>query len=150
MIGALLTIIGYSLNDTIGIYDRIRENKDRYRRKDLAELINVSVNETLSRTVATSVTTIFGISAFLFLGGPVIQNFALAMLLGIIFGTYSTIYVASPMILFMEDLKPHLAKFVATGDKDDTELSDINPAFLQASEERRAERARQKEQEEAT
>ena len=110
MIGALLTIIGYSLNDTIVIYDRIRENMGRYRRKDTAALINSSINETLGRTLATSLTTAAGMIAFLTLGGPVIETFALAILLGVIFGTYSTIWVASPTILIMEDIKPHLSK----------------------------------------
>jgi preprotein translocase subunit SecF len=110
MIGALLTIIGYSLNDTIVIYDRIRENQQRYRRKDLPNLINTSINETLSRTLATSITTGAAMMAFLTLGGPVIETFALAILLGVVFGTYSTIYVASPTILAMDDLRPHLER----------------------------------------
>lgn len=110
MIGALLTIIGYSLNDTIVIYDRIRENMQRYRRKDTENLINTSINETLARTLATSITTAAAMTAFLTLGGPVIQTFALAILLGVIFGTYSTIYVASPVILVMQDVRPHLEK----------------------------------------
>jgi len=114
MIGALLTIVGYSLNDTIVIYDRIRENRDRYRRNDLPSLINVSISETLTRTVATSVTTMLAITMFLAIGGPVIRNFALAMFFGIVFGTYSTVFVASPMILVMEDLKPYLSKLVAS------------------------------------
>jgi preprotein translocase subunit SecF len=113
MIGALLTIIGYSLNDTIVIYDRIRENMRRYRRQDTARLINDSVNETMTRTLATSFTTGMAMLAFLFLGGPVIETFALAILLGVVFGTYSTIFVASPTILLMEDLRPALAKAVA-------------------------------------
>ena len=98
MVGALLTIIGYSLNDTIVIYDKIRENMTRYRRTDLDNLINSSINETLRRTSTTSVTTIV-ICLLLFLGGPVIQTFALAIFLGVIFGTYSTVFVASPTIL---------------------------------------------------
>ena len=112
MIGALLTIVGYSLNDTIVIYDRIRENTERYRRKDTGTLINVSINETLTRTVATSVTTMLAIGCLILMGGDVIRNFALAMFLGIIFGTYSTVFVASPMILIMEDVKPWLARFI--------------------------------------
>jgi preprotein translocase subunit SecF len=112
MIGALLTIVGYSLNDTIVIYDRIRENTERYRRKDVGTLINVSINETLTRTVATSVTTMLAIGCLILMGGDVIRNFALAMFLGIIFGTYSTVFVASPMILIMEDVKPWLARFI--------------------------------------
>ncbi len=95
MIGALLTIVGYSLNDTIVIYDRIRENRDRYRRGDLTALINTSINETLSRTLTTNFTVTLSVFAFLFFGGPVIRNFAIAMLCGVIFGTYSTIVVAS-------------------------------------------------------
>jgi preprotein translocase subunit SecF len=143
MVGALLTIVGYSLNDTIVIYDRIRENRDRYRRKDLTELVNVSINETLARTVATSVTTLLAVSMFLIIGGPVIRNFMLAMFLGIIFGTYSTIYVASPMILVMEDVKPYLAKLMvapAVEDLDEEEQAEVDAA-LSASERRRRERA---------
>ena len=112
MIGALLTIIGYSLNDTIVIYDRIRENQRKYRRRDTAQLINSSINETLGRTLATSGTTMVAILAFLFMGGPVIEDFALAITLGIFFGTYSTIYVAAPSILVFEDLKPWLSRFI--------------------------------------
>ena len=110
MIGALLTIIGYSLNDTIVIYDRLRENMTRYRRDDLETMINVSINETLGRTLATSVTTLAGMTAFLVLGGAVIQTFALAIFLGVIVGTYSTIFVASPTILLMQDVQPWLSQ----------------------------------------
>lgn len=113
MIGALLTIVGYSLNDTIVVYDRIRENRDRYRRKEFVDLINTSINETLTRTIATNGATMMAITPMMFMGGPVIETFAIAMFCGIIFGTYSTIYVASPMILIIEDLKPWLARFVA-------------------------------------
>ena len=113
MIGALLTIIGYSLNDTIVIYDRIRENMTRYRRHNISELINDSINETLGRTLATSLTTLMGMAAFLWLGGAVIQTFALAIAMGVLVGTYSTIFVASPTILLMQDLQPKLAKFFA-------------------------------------
>lgn len=145
MIGALLTIVGYSLNDTIVIYDRIRENTERYRRQDTAELINTSINETLSRTFGTSFTTLLSISVFLFMGGDVIKNFALAMLCGITFGTYSTVYVASPMILLMEDLKPYLSRFVAIsggGDDDDDGRDPTDEASLTETEKRRRERAR--------
>ena len=143
MIGAMLTIVGYSLNDTIVIYDRIRENRDRYRRKDLIELVNVSINETLARTVATSVTTLLAVSIFLMIGGPVIRNFMLAMFLGIIFGTYSTIYVASPMILVMEDLNPTLGKLIAAPAAAGVEEEDSDEVdqALSATERRRRERA---------
>jgi len=143
IIGALLTIVGYSLNDTIVIYDRIRENSDRYRRQALTELINVSINETLARTLATSVTTLFAISAFLFMGGPVIQTFAFALLLGIIFGTYSTVFVASPMILVMNDLKPMLSKMIVNVGSEEAESEEEATAAdmgLSESEKRRRDR----------
>jgi preprotein translocase subunit SecF len=121
IIGALLTIIGYSLNDTIVIYDRIRENMERYRRKDMEGLINASVNETLNRTVNTSLTTLAAMIVFLFMGGPVIETFALAIALGVIVGTYSTVYVASPMILIMEDVKPYLVNFMTMSNRSSPE-----------------------------
>ena len=117
MIGALLTIIGYSLNDTIVIYDRIRENMSKYRRTELPKLINDSINETLNRTVATSLTTMAALMAFLFIGGPVIQTFALAMMIGVVVGTYSTVFVATPMILVMEKLKPAIGRLLVPSDK---------------------------------
>jgi preprotein translocase subunit SecF len=112
LVGALLTIVGYSLNDTIVIYDRIRENQEKYRRKSMKEIINLSVNETLTRTISTSFNTLLAISPFLVIGGPVVGDFAFAMLLGIVFGSYSTVYVASPMILIMQDLQPYLQRLV--------------------------------------
>lgn len=141
MIGALLTIVGYSLNDTIVIYDRIRENRDRYRRNDLPTLLNVSISETLTRTVATSVTTFLAITMFLVLGGPVIQHFALAMVCGIVFGTYSTVFVASPMILVMEDVKPWLQKLVAAPPSNDDGSDAVPAGPMTATEQRRRERA---------
>jgi preprotein translocase subunit SecF len=114
MIGALLTIIGYSLNDTIVIYDRIRENMDKYRRGDLPGLINGSINETLNRTLNTSLTTMLAMTAFLVLGGPVIETFALAIMIGVFVGTYSTVFVATPTILVMTRVKPHLVKLMVS------------------------------------
>jgi len=99
VIAALLTIVGYSLNDTIVVFDRIRENYRRYRRRDFSELINQSINETLSRTLLTSVTTLIVVAALFILGGGVIHDFAFALLVGIIVGTYSSIFVASPILL---------------------------------------------------
>jgi len=116
MIGALLTIVGYSINDTIVIYDRIRENQEKFSRSNTVDLINRSVNETLTRTIATNGATMLSIIMFLFFGGPVLRNFALAMMCGIIFGTYSTVYIASPMILLMERIKPWLVRLVAIRD----------------------------------
>lgn len=96
-VAALLTIVGYSINDTIVVYDRIRENLQRMRGKSLMEIINVSTSQTLSRTILTSTVTATSMFAFLFLGTQVIKDFALAMLIGIVVGTYSSIYVAAPV-----------------------------------------------------
>lgn len=115
IIGALLTILGSSMNDTVVIYDRIRENQRKYRRKDLAQLMNLSVNETLGRTLGTFSVTFLSMLPFLFLGDQTVRTFALAMLLGIVFGTYSTVYVASPLTLVFEDLRPVFARFIAGG-----------------------------------
>lgn len=146
MIGALLTIVGYSLNDTIIIYDRIRENLDRYRRSDFAELINISINETFSRTLTTGVTTSLAITPFLLFGSTVISDFALAIILGIIFGIYSTIFVATPMVVIMQDVQPWLSKYVAlgggsSGPPGDDGDDDVDPSTLSESEKRRRERA---------
>jgi len=105
-IGALLTIVGYSLNDTIVVYDRIRENLIRFPRRDLAEVINISLNETLSRTVLTSVTTILAVTSLMVWGGPILRDFALALFVGVLIGTYSSIYVASPLILSLQKWLP--------------------------------------------
>jgi preprotein translocase subunit SecF len=110
-VGALLTIVGYSINDKIVVYDRIRENVRKYRRRDLAQLINESINEILSRSIYTSVTVVVALSCFVFLGGPVIQSFAKAILFGVSIAAYSTVYVASPVILILEDLRPQLQKY---------------------------------------
>lgn len=142
MIGALLTIVGYSLNDTIVIYDRIRENQTRFSRDKLPQLINTSINETLARTVATSFTTFLAISAFLFIGSPVIRDFAFAMFLGIIFGTYSTIFVASPMIIGMQRVVPKLQALIAIETDEEDETGGIPEQFLSESEKRRRERQR--------
>jgi preprotein translocase subunit SecF len=99
IIAALLTIIGYSLNDTIIVFDRIRENLKKYQKEGMAALINRSVNETLSRTLLTSATTLVVVLALLFLGGGIIHDFAFALLVGVLIGTYSSIYVASPILL---------------------------------------------------
>ena len=140
MIGALLTIIGYSLNDTIVIYDRIRENMRKYRRRDLGQLINVSINETLARTIATSLTTALAMLAFLFLGGPVIEDFALAILLGVVFGTYSTVFVASPTIMVMQELRPHLTRLVSPMAAEAAQEGAEPKGELTAAERRRLER----------
>ena len=105
IIAAFLAIIGYSLNDTIIVYDRIRENFGKYKKKGFAELVNRSINETLSRTILTSGTTLLVVLSLFLFGGGVIHNFAFAMLVGIIVGTYSSIFVASPILVFWSDYR---------------------------------------------
>jgi preprotein translocase subunit SecF len=102
IIAALLAIVGYSLNDTIVVYDRIRESIHDGLGDNLVETINISISETLSRTVLTSVTTFLAVLAIYIFGGGIIQNFAFAMLVGVLIGTYSSIYVASPAVLGMD------------------------------------------------
>ncbi|MFH1349770.1 MAG: protein translocase subunit SecF [Pseudomonadota bacterium] len=102
IIAAFLTIVGYSLNDTIIVFDRIRENLKRFRRRSFEETMNSSINETLSRTILTSSTTLVVVLSLAILGGGVIHDFAFAMLIGIIVGTYSSIFVASPILLIWE------------------------------------------------
>lgn len=103
IIAAFLAIIGYSLNDTIIVYDRIRENTTKQTKEAFPVTINASINETLSRTVLTSGTTLLVILALFLFGGGVIHNFAFAMLVGVLVGTYSSIYVASPVLLLWDD-----------------------------------------------
>ena len=102
VLAALLAIVGYSLNDTIIVYDRIRENLEVRTKRNFEEVLNLSVNQTLSRTLLTSITTLVAVLSLLFLGGPVIRPFALAMAIGIVIGTYSSVYVAAPTLLWLE------------------------------------------------
>ena len=99
VIAALLTIVGYSLNDTVVVFDRVRENLRRFKKLDLKDVLNLSINETLSRTFMTSVTTLLALFSLLVLGGDTIRGFVFAMILGVIIGTYSSIYVASAILL---------------------------------------------------
>jgi len=99
IVAAVLTIIGYSINDKIVIDDRIRENMRRYRKMEMRDIINLSVNETLPRTVMTSVTILLALVAMLALGGHVLRGFTAAMILGIVVGTYSSIYVSSSLLI---------------------------------------------------
>jgi len=98
IVTALLTLAGYSLTDTVVVFDRIRENMKRYRKLSFAEVINKSVNEMLSRTIITSLTTLIVVLSLYFFGGVVIHDFAFALVLGIIVGTYSSVFVASPIV----------------------------------------------------
>lgn len=102
VLAAMLAILGYSLNDTIIIYDRIRENLELRTASKLPEVLNLSVNQTLSRTVLTSGTTVLALFSLYFLGGEVIRPFAFAMLIGVFVGTYSSVYIASPILLVLE------------------------------------------------
>jgi preprotein translocase subunit SecF len=102
VIAAFLTLVGYSLNDTIVVFDRIRENLRRFRRRDFKEVMNASINQTLSRTMLTGTTTLVCVILLFVFGGGVIHDFAFAMLVGIIFGTYSSIFIASPVLLIWE------------------------------------------------
>jgi preprotein translocase subunit SecF len=103
-VAAFLTLIGYSVNDTVVIFDRIRENMRKSRRKPLIEVMNESINETLSRTIMTSGLTFLTVLSLFLLGGDVLKGFGFVMTVGIIVGTYSSIYVASPFALLWEDL----------------------------------------------
>jgi preprotein translocase subunit SecF len=109
IVAAVLTIIGYSINDKIVIDDRIRENMRKYRQMDMRALIDLSVNETLPRTVMTSLTILLALGALLIFGGPVLRGFTAAMMLGVIVGTYSSIYVSSSLLISL-GLKPHLTE----------------------------------------
>ena len=122
IVAAVLTIIGYSINDKIVIDDRIRENMRRYRKMEMRDIINLSVNETLPRTVMTSVTILLALAALLLLGGHVLRGFTAAMILGIVVGTYSSIYVSSSLLITMGlRAEPNREK---PGTNDKTRISD--------------------------
>mgnify|MGYP001430983758 CR=1 FL=1 len=99
IIAAVLTIVGYSMNDTVVIFDRVRENLRKYSDIKIFELTNISINETLSRTIITSATTLLALSAIYFFGGEILKGFSLAMILGVVFGTYSSIYIANTVLV---------------------------------------------------
>ncbi|MEO1329997.1 MAG: protein translocase subunit SecF [Pseudomonadota bacterium] len=100
IVAALLTIVGYSLNDTVVVFDRVRENLRRFKTTELGEVLNISINQTLSRTLMTSATTLLALIALYVLGGEVIRGFTFAMIFGVVVGTYSSIFIASPVLLF--------------------------------------------------
>ena len=101
IVAAVLTIVGYSMNDTVVIYDRIRENLSKYNKLDVDQISNLSVNETLSRTLITSVTTLLALFSIFILGGEILKGFSFAMILGVLIGTYSSIFVASPVLKYL-------------------------------------------------
>ena len=102
IIAAVLTIVGYSMNDTVVIYDRIRENLNKYNRLNINEIADLSINDTLARTIITSVTTLLALLSIFILGGEILRGFSFAMILGVLIGTYSSIFVASPMLKFFK------------------------------------------------
>ena len=102
IIAAVLTIVGYSMNDTVVIYDRIRENLNKYNRLNISEIANLSINNTLARTIITSVTTLLALLSIFILGGEILRGFSFAMILGVIIGTYSSIFVASPILKYFK------------------------------------------------
>jgi preprotein translocase subunit SecF len=106
ILAALLTIVGYSINDTIVVYDRIRENLPKMRKEPLEKVINISVNETLSRTILTSFTVFIVLLALYFLGGGVIHDFSFALIIGVVFGTYSSVFIASALVAVWENKFP--------------------------------------------
>lgn len=112
IIAAILTIVGYSMNDTVVVYDRVRENLRKFKSKPLDELLDLSINDTLSRTVMTSVTTLLALASLAIFGGEVLRGFTMAMIWGILIGTYSSIFVASP-VLMMTGVKRDWSKQTA-------------------------------------
>ena len=120
ILAAILAVIGYSLNDTIVVFDRIRENFHKLRKTEPVDVMNISINETLSRTIVTGLTTLLVLLALFFLGGEIIHGFSLALILGILIGTYSSIYIASPVTLALGVSRQDLMTVVKEGaDLDD-------------------------------
>jgi len=101
IVAAILTIVGYSLNDTVIVYDRIRENLRKFKKKPLEDVLNLSINDTLSRTIMTSFTTMLALVALYVWGGPGLNGFAFAMIWGVCVGTYSSVFVAAPILLLL-------------------------------------------------
>tara|TARA_Y100000816_G_scaffold285689_1_gene265678 strand:+ start:88 stop:981 length:894 start_codon:yes stop_codon:yes gene_type:complete len=102
IVAAVLTIVGYSMNDTVVIYDRIRENLSKYNRINITEVSDISINETLSRTLITSVTTLLALFSIFILGGEILKGFSFAMIVGVFIGTYSSIFIASPVLKYLK------------------------------------------------
>ena len=110
IIAAVLTIVGYSMNDTVVIYDRIRENLSKYSSSTIDDVSNTSINETLSRTIITSVTTLLALGSIYVLGGEILKGFSFAMILGVILGTYSSIFIANPVLVYFKVSQKTLIK----------------------------------------
>ncbi len=120
-VAAILTIAGYSINDTVVVFDRVRENLRKYKKMPLGEVFDLSINETLSRTVMTSMTTLLALLALYFLGGEVIRGFSFAMIWGVLIGTYSSICLAVPLLLYMN------LRYRQTGDGETGEAAEETP-----------------------
>jgi preprotein translocase subunit SecF len=116
VLAAILTLIGYSLNDTIVIFDRVRENRGRYPNRPLVEVLNLSVNQTLGRTIMTVTTTLLVLTSLFFFGGEVIHDFSMVLIVGILLGTYSSVFVATPVLLLLEEWYQRMAKQKAARD----------------------------------
>ncbi|MGY8997386.1 MAG: protein translocase subunit SecF, partial [Alphaproteobacteria bacterium] len=105
VVAALLTIVGYSMNDTVVVYDRVRENLRKYKQEGLPDLIDRSLSDTLSRTIMTSVTTLLALAALYIFGGEVIRPFVMAMIWGVLVGTYSSLFIAAPFLLYVKPIR---------------------------------------------
>jgi preprotein translocase subunit SecF len=110
IVAAVLTIVGYSMNDTVVIFDRIRENLLKFSKIEINEIANISINETLSRTLITSLTTLLALLSIFILGGEILKGFSFAMILGVIIGTYSSVFVASPVLNYFKVSQKTLLK----------------------------------------
>ena len=110
IVAAVLTIVGYSMNDTVVIYDRVRENLNKHSSRNIKEISNLSINETLSRTIITSFTTLLALFSIFLFGGMILKGFSLAMILGVIFGTYSSIFIANPILIFLNVSQETISK----------------------------------------
>jgi preprotein translocase subunit SecF/SecD/SecF fusion protein len=121
MVAAILTVIGYSMNDTVVVFDRLRENLRKYKQMPLREVIDLSINETLSRTIITGLTAVMVLAALAFYGGPALFGFSVVLMFGIIVGTYSSIYVGAPIILLWG---------VKRGERGSKDKDDLKPVKL--------------------
>ena len=110
IVAAVLTIVGYSMNDTVVIYDRMRENLSKFSKSKIEEIANTSINETLSRTIITSATTLLALISIFVLGGEILKGFSFAMIIGVIIGTYSSIFVAAPILKYLNVSYKSIAK----------------------------------------
>ena len=110
IVAAVLTIVGYSMNDTVVIFERVRENLKKYADIKIFDLTNLSINETLSRTLITSVTTLLSLLSIFFFGGEILKGFSFAMILGVILGTYSSIFIANPVLVYFKVSQKTLIK----------------------------------------